>query len=91
MSDAVEDMLFPGIAVRVVQVSAVPYGLVVEAVVTGRPGRCPDCRSRAVRVHSTYQRRLAERPLGPRSVVVRLRVRRFFCDRASCVRRTFAE
>ncbi|MET8030855.1 transposase family protein [Streptomyces avermitilis] len=57
--------------------------LVVEAVAVGRPGRCPDCRKRARRIHSSYQRTLDERPLGSRQVVVRLRVRRYFCDRKS--------
>lgn len=32
-----------------------------------------------------------ERPLGSRRVVVRLRVRRYFCDRRSCSCRTFVE
>ncbi|WP_371132090.1 transposase [Streptomyces sp. cf386] len=58
---------------------------------TGRPGLCPDCRKRARRVHSSYQRALDERPLSSRRVVVRLRVRRYFCDRSSCSRRTFVE
>ncbi|WP_443044065.1 transposase family protein [Streptomyces sp. NBC_00322] len=49
-----------------------------------RPGRCPDCRRRAARVHSMYQRRVTERPMGSHRVLVRLRVRRFFCDRKSC-------
>lgn len=90
-SDAVEDVLFPGVDVRVEKTKAVPDGLVVEAASVGRPSRCTDCRRRAVRVHSTYQRRLSERPLGSRAVTVRLRIRRFFCDRKSCARRTFAE
>ncbi|MFE2216237.1 ISL3 family transposase [Streptomyces canus] len=63
----------------------------VEAVAIGQPGQCPDCRKRARRVHSAYQRDLDERPLGSRRVVVRLRVRRYFCDRKNCSRRTFAE
>ncbi|MFE0372757.1 ISL3 family transposase [Streptomyces tendae] len=65
--------------------------LVVEAAAIGRPGQCPDCRKRARRVHSTYQRDLNERPLGSRQVVVRLRVRRYFCDRKNCSRKTFVE
>ncbi|MFD8813555.1 transposase family protein [Streptomyces sp. NPDC059627] len=63
----------------------------VEAVSTARPGRCPDCRKLASRIHSAYQRALEERPLGSRQVVVRLRVRRYFCDRRSCFRKTFVE
>ncbi|WP_435607361.1 ISL3 family transposase [Streptomyces ardesiacus] len=40
---------------------------------------------------STYQRTLDERPLGSRRVIVRLRVRRYFCDRWKCCRTTFVE
>lgn len=90
-SKTVEDVLFPGIDVRVEHVSDSSGALVVEAVSTGRPGRCPDCRKQARRVHSTYQRTLDERPLGSRPVVVRLRVRRYFCDRKRCSRKTFVE
>ncbi|MGW1871583.1 transposase family protein [Streptomyces mauvecolor] len=79
-SKTVEDVLFPGIPVRVECVSDSSGTLVVEAVSTGRPGRCPSCQKQARRVHSSYQRRLDERPLGSRRVVVRLRVRRYFCD-----------
>ncbi|MEW1599381.1 ISL3 family transposase [Streptomyces sp. NPDC093808] len=90
-SKAIEDVLFPGIDVRVEGVSDSFDVLVVEAVSTARPGRCPDCRKQARRVHSTYQRSLDERPLGHRQVIVRLRVRRYFCDRRSCSRKTFVE
>ncbi|MFB8032222.1 transposase family protein [Streptomyces sp. NPDC056004] len=43
------------------------------------------------RVHSTYRRRLADRPIGGRRVILRLMVRRFLCDNAACKRRTVAE
>ncbi|WP_145878030.1 transposase family protein [Streptomyces sp. BK340] len=69
----------PGIDVRVEGVSDSSGVLVVGAVSTARPGRCPKCRKQARRVHSTYQRSLNERPLGSRSVIIRLRVRRYFC------------
>ncbi len=90
-SKTFEDVLFPGTGVRVRSVIASFDELVVEGTSTSRPGRCPDCRYRARRVHSSYQRRLTDRPSGSRQVVVRLRVRRFFCDRKSCPRKTFAE
>jgi len=90
-SKTVEDVLFPGIDVRVEHVSDSSGALVVEAVSTSRPGRCPGCRKQARRVHSSYQRTLEERPLGSRPVVVRLRVRRYFCDRKRCSRKTFVE
>ncbi|MFK0239176.1 ISL3 family transposase [Streptomyces vinaceus] len=52
---------------------------------------CPSCGVTASRVHSTYMRRLADRPLGGRRVLLRLRVRRLFCDNGLCSRRTMAE
>ncbi|KJY37820.1 hypothetical protein VR46_29865 [Streptomyces sp. NRRL S-444] len=52
---------------------------------------CPACGMEASRVHSTYRRRLADRPIGGRRVVLRLMVRRFFCDNSACKRRTVAE
>nr|WP_158718914.1 ISL3 family transposase [Streptomyces globisporus] len=90
-SKTVEAVLFPGIDVRVERVSNSSDVLVVETVSTARPGRCPDCRKRARRKHSSYQRTLDERPLGSRRVIVRLRVHRYFCDRKSCSRTTFVE
>ncbi|MGW4821963.1 integrase core domain-containing protein [Streptomyces sp. NPDC004227] len=90
-SKTVEDVLFTGIDVRVERVCDSSDALVVEAVSTARPGRCPDCRKQAGCVHSTYKRALNERPLGSGQVIVRLRVRRFFCDRKSCSRKTFVE
>ncbi|MFJ8134314.1 ISL3 family transposase [Streptomyces hydrogenans] len=53
--------------------------------------RCPSCGVIASRVHSTYMRRLADRPLGGRRVLLRLRIRRFICDNGLCSRRTMAE
>ncbi|CAL9651233.1 transposase [Streptomyces sp. enrichment culture] len=90
-SKTVESVLFPGIDVRVERVRYSSDVLVVEAVSTTHPGRCPDCRKQAMRVHSTYQRALGERPLGSRRVMVRLRGHRYFCDRKSCSRKAFVE
>ncbi|MFE9965416.1 transposase family protein [Streptomyces sp. NPDC001981] len=86
-SKTVEAVLFPGIDVRVERVSDDSDVLVVEVVSTARPG----CQRQARRIHSTYQRALNEQPLGPRRVIVRLRVRRYFCDRKNCSRKTFVE
>ncbi|MFF1414080.1 ISL3 family transposase [Streptomyces sp. NPDC058289] len=88
---SIADVLFPGTGVRVGAVKEFSGELVVEAVCAGPPGRCPGCGAVARRVHSSYHRWLAERPLGQSQVVVRLRARRFFCDRKSCPRLTFAE
>ncbi|MFJ4094178.1 ISL3 family transposase [Kitasatospora sp. NPDC089913] len=88
---AIEDVLFPGIGVRLEGVSVIAGVLFVDAVACGRPDCCPACGSRGRRVYSTYRRRLAERPLGGQQLVVRLRVRRFFCDRGRYRQQTFVE
>lgn len=54
-------------------------------------GVCPGCGQGSSRVHSRYQRGLADAPFGARTVVIGLRVRRFFCENTGCVRRTFVE
>jgi transposase len=53
--------------------------------------RCRLCGRRASRVHSRYERTLADLPWGEYAVVLRLRVRRLFCDNARCERRIFTE
>ncbi|MEV6113006.1 ISL3 family transposase [Streptomyces sp. NPDC052109] len=88
---SIEDVLFPGIDVRLEGVSVTTTMLFVDAAACGRPPSCPGCRWRGRRVHSTYRRNLSERPFGGQKLVVRLQVRRFFCDRNSCARRTFVE
>jgi transposase len=52
---------------------------------------CPLCRRRAGRVHSRYERTLADLPWSEHAVLLRLRVRRLFCDNARCERRIFTE
>ena len=56
-----------------------------------RTARCPLCERRAGRVHSRYERTLADLPWGEHTVALRLRVRRLFCDNPRCERRIFAE
>jgi transposase len=53
--------------------------------------RCPLCGRRSRRVHSRYERTLADLPWGEHAVAVRLEVRRLFCDTLRCTRRIFAE
>jgi transposase len=45
---------------------------------------CPVCRKRSSRVHSRYTRTLADLPWQGIPVSVHLRVRRFFCEEATC-------
>jgi transposase len=52
---------------------------------------CPLCGRRSKRVHSRYERTLADLPWGAYAVIVRLRVRRLFCRNTRCERRIFTE
>src|SRR4051794_41946416 len=52
---------------------------------------CPLCGRRSKRVHSRYERTLADLPWGAYAVTVQLRVRRLFCRNSRCERRIFTE
>lgn len=52
---------------------------------------CPGCECPSDRVHSCYERRLADTPVGDQPVVIELTVRRLYCDNDRCGRRTFVE
>ncbi|WP_405844585.1 ISL3 family transposase [Streptomyces sp. NBC_01518] len=89
---ALKDVLFPNAVGMVLDgLSEVSGVVVAEAHSAVTELRCPDCATVSRRVHSCYGRRLAEYPVGGRRLVVKLEVRRFFCDAAGCGRRTFVE
>lgn len=56
-----------------------------------RTATCPLCHRRSRRVHSRYQRHLADLPVGGCPVTLHVHARRFFCPNPRCARRIFAE
>ncbi len=52
---------------------------------------CPVCHTESERLHSRYRRTVADLPWADRRFMLHLHVQRFFCDRAECPKRTFAE
>ena len=52
---------------------------------------CPGCAQPSSRIHSYYERRLADLPWNGIPVRIRLRTRRFFCDAEDCPHRIFTE
>ena len=52
---------------------------------------CPACGVFSARVHSRYERRLADMAVGGQDLTIHLRARRFLCGSSSCDRKTFAE
>jgi transposase len=86
------DTLLPHLAGVVIErVDQAGPGVVVWARVKTPGGVCPSCGVRSMRVHSRYDRRLDDAAVAGQPAVLRLRVRRFFCDRPDCPVRTFAE
>ena len=52
---------------------------------------CPLCTTPTHRIHSHYERTLADLPWASYRVRLRLRVRKWFCDQTPCRRRIFTE
>ncbi|MGW2425745.1 transposase family protein [Streptomyces sp. NPDC001709] len=90
-AEVFEELLFPGLKIAVRQLAVGEGALIVDAAACAPAGTCPQCDHPGVRVHSRYWRHIAGLPLARQKMVVRLRVRRFFCDQGRCRRRTFVE
>src|SRR4051794_22678183 len=73
------------------RVERVADRVVIPASAAGAQARCRGCATAATRVHSRYERRVADAPISGGPVVIELGVRRFFCDHPDCPKRTFAE
>jgi len=85
-------LVLPHLAGVVVQAAEVTGGRVrIWARVRAEGARCPHCGQFSARVHSGYERRLADAPAGGQPVTIRLAVRRFFCGNPGCGAVTFAE
>ncbi len=65
--------------------------LVVGVSAVKSTARCPYCEASSHRVHSYYERKPMDLPWSRFTVRLRLRVRRFYCDRECCRYRTFVE
>jgi transposase len=63
----------------------------VVARTCAREVACPGCGTVSRRVHSRYQRRLADTASGCQEVLICLQARRFFCGNDACGKTTFAE
>jgi transposase len=73
------------------QIELTETQLTVEVISTQPGACCPGCRNSSDAVHCQYQRTVQDVPCGGRKVVLRLKVRKFFCRTPSCPRKVFAE
>ena len=78
-----------GFAVEPLHFGAKRVELRVAATAARAP--CPLCRHPSARVHSRYERRVADLPWSRSRVVLRVQARRFRCLVAECPRRIFCE
>lgn len=65
--------------------------LLVQAQTVTGESFCPDCHQKSTRVHSYRERRLRDLPVNCYFVQLKLRVRRFRCTNANCLRQTWTE
>lgn len=87
-----DELLFPSIVdVAVLSVDVNIAVVRVDVRCTAEGASCPGCGAWSARVHGSYLRFPADVPSAGRSVVLRLRVRRFTCRTTECGRRTFVE
>ena len=59
--------------------------------VSRQAAHCPTCGRSSARIHSRYQRRLADVPYHGVAVSLQLHTRRFFCTNTACSQRIFTE
>lgn len=87
-----EPLLLPsGALLRLGDAELLPERVTVNIHTTATSAVCPGCQSDACRVHSRYQRTLADLPLAHIPVCLHLHLQRFFCDNGLCPRKTFSE
>ena len=85
-------VLLPHLAEAVVEMTELAGArLFIWARARAEQAACRGCGRFSGRVHSRYERRLADAAIGGRPVVIRLTVRRFFCAAPDCPLTTFAE
>ncbi|MCA1838230.1 MAG: transposase family protein [Actinobacteria bacterium] len=82
-------LLPEGLKPRSISVS--PSGLTVHAEVAAASAGCPLCGKHSSKVHSRYERTIADLPWRNVSVTLKIRARRFFCVNPNCERAIFCE
>ncbi len=84
--------MFPHLdGLRIDAVTSTGSRVNLEVSTCGETVACPGCGVFSRRIHSRYQRRLSDTAITSREVLIRLQVRRLFCDNPECGRKTFAE
>ena len=81
---------FPaGITIDSIDPSANELVIGVTCVFPSMP--CPECQQPSARIHSRYQRMVADLPCAGRNVILVLTLRKFVCGTPTCSREIFTE
>jgi transposase len=80
-----------GEGLELIQMEMGQEQLSLHVTATSRASSCPLCAQPATRLHSWYRRVVKDLPCAGQQVQLILHVRKFFCDTAHCMRKTFAE
>lgn len=65
--------------------------ILIDAFSCQSGSKCPLCNKKSDRVHSRYERSLADLPISGSTVKVKLLSRKYFCDNTDCPRIIFTE
>ena len=84
-------VIFPEFSDGMVEQVQITDEITVTLRATAPTAPCPCCGTVAKRVHSRYTRHLHDLLSGERALHLRVEVRRFFCPKATCRRKIFAE
>jgi len=85
-------VLLPGPScLRLTTLSANDTDISLELTATRIVVACPSCTLESSRIHSLYQRTVADLPWAGVPVTLQLHVRRFVCRNPACPRATFSE
>jgi transposase len=82
-------LLPPGLEID--RIGAAATVLTVSVTARLPTSTCPLCGTPAGRIHSRYQRTVADVACGGRQVHLLLTVRKFFCEVSTCARKIFTE
>lgn len=87
-----ESLFIPvGTALHLTALSLADDQITADLTSTAVTAPCLRCQSIATRIHSHYQRTLADLPVLQHPVRLILHARRFFCDNPACTQRIFGE
>lgn len=86
-----ENLLFDLKELKVESVVRTDGIVIINTATMTSEAPCLNCRQPSSRIHSRYQRTLADLPCSGQEAKLQVQVRRFFCLNQKCPRRLFAE